>query len=316
MLKYLAILLPLLFPLHSAAQNGKLLERTPYAVPQPFVADARERIPDLDTVLARVSLSRITYLSDGLKVTGYLAMPLGDGPFPCVIYNRGGNREFGRISEGQLTNYIARMASWGYVVVGSQYRGNDGGEGHDEFGGADVDDVLHLLPVLAQVAGADTSRIGMFGGSRGGLMTYLALARTQRIKAAAVQAGMSDAFASASARPDMDSAVFAQVMPRYAVARDSVLASRSPVRWADKLCKTTPILILHGTSDWRVEPAQSLAMAEALLRCRHPFRYFLFEGADHSLSEFREEANDATRLFLDTYVRDGKAWPSLEPHGN
>lgn len=41
----------------------------------------------------------------------------------------------------------------------------------------------------------------------------------------------------------------------------------------------------------------------------------LFEGGDHSLTEYRSEANAATRDFLDRYVRDGLPWPSMEPHG-
>jgi hypothetical protein len=33
------------------------------------------------------------------------------------------------------------------VVVASQYRGNGGGEGHEEFGGAEVHDILNLIPL-------------------------------------------------------------------------------------------------------------------------------------------------------------------------
>jgi dienelactone hydrolase len=72
------------------------------------------------------------------------------------------------------------------VVVGSQYRGAAGSEGKDEFGGADLNDVMNLLPLLEALPNADPSRIGMAGFSRGALMTYLALTKTDRIKAAVV----------------------------------------------------------------------------------------------------------------------------------
>jgi dipeptidyl aminopeptidase/acylaminoacyl peptidase len=300
---------------HVFAQDGKLVERIPYSIPDSIIAKVRYDTSDIDQLLAQVDVYRITYLSDGLKVKGYLAEPAKEGRYPSVIFNRGGNRDFGMINDRMLLYYLMHMASWGYVVVGSQYRGNDGGEGQDEFGGSDVDDVLNLLPLLAQLPEADTARIGMFGGSRGGLMTYLALTCTPRIKAAVVRAGLTDAFRSVAERPNMGTMVFAEMIPGYALDRDSVLLTRSPVRWAERLCPTTPILIEHGTGDWRVSPRDALDMADALYVCKHPFRLLMLEGADHGLSEFRDEADRATHSFLDNYVRDGAQWPSLEPHG-
>ena len=297
------------------AQDGHLLERTPFEWPKEFVDEMRTSMPEVDSLLAAVNVYRINYLSDGLKVKGFLAEPAKAGRYPSIIYNRGGNREFGKIGPGQLLFHVVNIARWGYVVVASQYRGNDGGEGQEEFGGADVNDVLNLLPVLGQVPSADTARIGMFGGSRGGLMTYLALTRTDRIKAAVVLAGMTDALRSIAERPELGTKVYAEVMPGYEANRDSVLATRSPVQWADRLCPTTPILLLHGTADRRVSPRDAMDMAERLYELKRPFRMLLFEGGDHSLTEHRSEANAATRDFLDRYVRDGLPWPSMEPHG-
>ena len=146
-------------------------------------------------------------------------------------------------------------------------------------------------------------------------MTYLALTRTDRIKAAVVLAGMTDAVRSIAERPEMGTKVYAEVMPGYEANPDSVLATRSPVQWAERLCPITPVLLLHGTADWRVSPRDAMDMADRLFEIKRPFRMVLFEGGDHSLSEFRSEANAATRDFLDRYVRDGLPWPSIEPHG-
>ena len=73
-------------------------------------------------------------------------------------------------------------------MIGSQYRGNMGGEGKEEFGGSDVNDVLNLVPALSHVEKADTTRMGMYGWSRGGMMTYLALTKTNRMRAAIITA--------------------------------------------------------------------------------------------------------------------------------
>ena len=87
---------------------------------------------------------RIKYVSDGLGIVGFLLKPRGEASkFPVMIYNRGGNREFGKITENTLT-YLSYLSSNNYVVLASQYRGNDGGQGREEFGGKDVDDVLNL----------------------------------------------------------------------------------------------------------------------------------------------------------------------------
>ena len=56
-------------------------------------------------------------------------------------------------------------------------------------------------------------------------------------------------------------------------------------------------------------------MAKSLYQNKHPFRFVLFEGGDHGLTEYRTEMLRLTRDWLDHYVRDRQPWPSLEPHG-
>ena len=167
----LAIALPLFLwtTLIAHAQDGKLVQSSPVRIEN---AGPRTR-----ALLDKVDVRSITYLSDGLKVKGYLAAPKEGTKLPCVIYNRGGNRSFGALNDEEAVRLLGRIASWGYVVAASEYRGNQGGEGREEFGGADVDDVLNLIPLLESTPQADASRIGMYGWSRGGMMTYEALTR-------------------------------------------------------------------------------------------------------------------------------------------
>lgn len=299
----------------AAAQDGRLLEATAVTLHPDSVAAMEARAPGARAILDAVEIRSITYLSDGLRVKGYLVAPKAGGKLPCVIYNRGGNREFSALTNRSAALQLGRIASWGYVVVASQYRGNAGGEGAEEFGGADVNDVLNLVPLLEAHPRADASRIGMYGWSRGGMMTYLALARTDRIAAAVVGAGMADAFDNVARRPDMESGVFAELVPGFAKDREAALASRSAVRWADRLAKQTPILLLHGSADWRVHPGEAMRLANRLLELKRPFRLLMLEGGDHGLSEHRAEVNRAAQEWLDRYVRDRKPWPNLEPHG-
>ena len=294
--------------------DGQLLRREPMELPQEVLNENGTPKPEYSH-LKDVRIDTITYMSDGLRVEGHLLRPKAPGPYPCVIYNRGGNREFGANSPLRAAYRLARIASWGYMVAASQYRGNDGGEGQEEFGGAEVDDILNLLPLLASLPEeCDTTRVGMVGSSRGGMMSYLTLARTDRLKATVIMGGMSDSFAEIAARPEMES-VYAELVPDYAAHRDQALLERSAVRWVDSLCKTTPLLLMHGSADWRVPATQALDMADSLLAKQHPFRLILFEGGDHGLSEYRAEVYSQMQMWLDRYVRDGQHWPSLEKHG-
>lgn len=287
---------------------------------------------------AAFRLERIIYASDGLEVEAYLARPTEiTAPLPCVIRLRGGNRNFGAWSDERAYKRLGPMAARGYIVVATQYRGNGqfgslkypgdricpgcdeaiGGKGREEFGGAEVDDVLALIPLLENLPGADAQRLGLFGWSRGGMMTYLTLRASDRFRAAIVGAGVADAVASFAQRPGMATHVYAELIPGWAdsTARQAALEARSAVLWADQLPASTPILLLHGSGDWRVDPTQALDMARALLKARRPFRLVMLEGGDHGLTEYDDEVWHQVYHWLDHYVRDGASWPSLEPHG-
>jgi dipeptidyl aminopeptidase/acylaminoacyl peptidase len=306
-MKYFFFLV-ILFPgVSTYAQDGKILERTRYTV--------SDTVPGASAIMAAVDFYRITYLSDGFKVIGYLAIPKKDGTWPCVIFNRGGNQEFSKITDESFIRAIGPLSSKGYVVVASQYRGNDGGEGKEEFGGQDVHDVLNLLPLLGHCKQADTGRIGMFGWSRGGMMTYLALTKTTKIKAAVVGSGLTDLVKTLEARPGFDS-LWSTMIPGYAQNKTAALQQRSATYFAEKINRTTPILILQGSADWRVPTGQVLDLVNKFYQLKQPCRFILYEGGQHSLIEHRTNYYQQMIDWFDTYLRDKKTWPDMTPHGN
>lgn len=298
-----------------SAQDGRVLKKEVLVLPDNVVSFVIKYAPALAVKLDSINFYKISYLSDGLKVTGYVAEPKAPGKYPCIISNRGGNRDFGQWNTAGVAIFLGNMASWGYVVIASQYRGVDGGEGQEEFGGNDVHDVLNLVPALAYFAKADTSRIGIEGGSRGGMMTYLALKKSCRFKAASVIAGVANSFRNIQDRPDMDTFVYGELVPHYQQEKEIQLKARSAVFWADSMCKTTPLLIMHGSADWRVHVEESLELVQKLVAFKHPVRFILYEGADHSISEFRKESLSEIRRHFDYYVRDGGKLPDMKLHG-
>lgn len=261
-----------------------------------------------------VETFKISYLSDDLNIKGYLSKPKEAGFYPCIIYNRGGNRDFSKLTDKRAANLLGKLASYGYVVIASNYRGNDGGEGKEEFGGSDINDVLSLFQVLEEIESADTNRIGMFGWSRGGMMTYLALAKTDKLKAVVVGGAASDL--TMLDRPEMEENVFAELIPNYTENKEIELKKRSAIFWVEKFPKDVPILMLHGSSDWRVKATQSLNLAIEFEKHRIPYRLKIFEGADHSISQFRDEADDDVMQWFERFLKNGETLPNTSFNGN
>lgn len=265
--------------------------------------------------LDNIDIYAIKYLSDGLKINGLLVKPKKQGKYPCIIYNRGGNRDFGalKIAHGAIT--LGQIAQKGYVVIASQYRGNAGSEGNEEFGGKDVNDITVLTEVLKEVNDADTDKIGMYGWSRGGMMTYIALTKSNKIKAAVVGGAVSDNFRLIKDRPEMETAVLSELIPDYENNKNSELEKRSAIKWADKFPKNVPILMLHGNSDWRVKSEQSLTLALELEKNRVPYRLIIFEGGDHGIFEHKKEVNEQVLKWFDKYLKNDTKLPNMKYHG-
>jgi dipeptidyl aminopeptidase/acylaminoacyl peptidase len=90
---------------------------------------------------------------------------------------------------------------------------------------------------------------------------------------------------------------------------------RSVIAWAEKLCKTTPLLVLHGTGDRRVAPEHALHIGLALQKIHHPYKLVMFENADHILSGRRKEGDAEIRVWVDAYVKNLAPLPKTGPHG-
>jgi dipeptidyl aminopeptidase/acylaminoacyl peptidase len=254
-------------------------------------------------VLDKTITEKITYLSDGLKVKGYISYPIEKSKkYSCVIWNRGGIGNKGAIDSFTARGVYGQLASWGYIVFATQYRGNDGGEGKDEFGGDDVNDVLNLIPLADEIENADTTRWGIEGWSRGGMMTYLALTKTKIFKCAVVSGGIANLRCSSDESPFMRR-LYEATMGKYKGEEFyEKCESRSIVKFADKLSKETPILIIHGTADERVLPHDSMDLSYKLLELKIPFRLVMLEDGDHFMKKHRKEVDEMRRKWFEKYL--------------
>ena len=263
-----------------------------------------------DEVVENTVTEKITYISElpaskgsGLKVKGYIAYPKDKSKkHPCVIWNRGGIGNKGTIDSFTARGLFGQIASWGYVVFASQYRGHDGGEGNDEFGGNDVDDVLNLIPLADGIENADTKKWGIEGWSRGGMMTYLSLTKTDIFKCAIVNGGIANLRCSSDESPFMRR-LYEATMGKYKEKEFyEKCESRSIVKFADRLSKKTPLLIIHGTHDERVLPHDSIDLSYELLKYKIPFRLVMLEGGDHFNKKHRKEVDEMRRMWFKKFL--------------
>ena len=234
---------------------------------------------------------RIQYLSDGLKVVGYVVKPRDpEGRrYPVIIYNRGGLQDIGKIDVANILDFY-ELAANGFVVLASQYRGNDGGEGLEQFGGADVGDVVTLVSLASSLPYADPKNIFFYGLSRGGMMTFLALARGVTVNAAAVVGGIYDLQGLMESTKQRMPGVANRVMkliPDYSSRGAAALAERSVLQWPEKLA--VPLLMIHGADDEEVPVSQALAFAARLSSLRKEYQLIVYSKEIHEALNNRRD---------------------------
>ena len=248
-------------------------------------------------------VEKITYLSDGLKVKGYIAYPAEKkDKVPCIIWNRGGLKESGAIDTFTARGIYGQIASWGYVVFASQYRGNSGGEGEEQLGGEDVNDVLNLIPLAEEISQADTARWGIEGWSRGGMMTYLTLRKNGNFKCAVLAGAISSLKMSADENPGV-AENYKLIVRGENFNRE--LEKRSALNFDGEL-PSIPYLLMHGGADETVSPVQSIEMAKRLNSRKTPYRLVIFEGGDHYLKTHRKEVEQLKKQWYDKFLRGSK----------
>ena len=132
------------------------------------------------------------YPSDGLRITGMLNRPRGDGPFPVVILNHG-YYPLDVYQTGNGSKLAADyLASRGFLTLAPDFRSHaDSDDAPNQFRAGHVIDVLNLIPLAQRLPSAQTGKVGMWGHSNGGAITAKAMVITDQIAAAVIYAPAS-----------------------------------------------------------------------------------------------------------------------------
>lgn len=266
----------------------------------------------LKKITSKNPVYRFTYKVNKKHVTGYLSAPNKLNNNPCLIHLRGGTGEFGKLTARGILKNLVEFSEHGYVVIATQYPGVEGGGGRDTFGGEDdIQSIIELKKILQSISGVNSKKIGVKGHSRGGLMVYMLLRKVRWINAAVIIGGPTNQLRQAKER---DGWREHQINLWGKSKKESV--SRSPLLWVNKIFRKTPLLVMHGSADWRVNPLDSVEICAAFIKEKIPHKFILYEGADHSISEFKKESFSEILNWFDRYVKNDARLPNLSPHGD
>ncbi|HEV7505959.1 MAG TPA: S9 family peptidase [Thermoanaerobaculia bacterium] len=257
----------------------------------------------------------ITYKSfDGKEIHAFVQKPAdfdAKKKYPLILNIHGGpHSAYGYT----FFHEMQWMAAKGYVVIypnprGSSTYGQDFGNIIQyEFPGDDAKDLLAGVDEMVKRGIADPKRLGVTGGSGGGILTNWIVTQTDRFAAAAAQrsiASWADFWYTA------DFTLFRPSWFRGAPWEDPQdFARRSPITYAVKI--TTPLMLIEGEADYRTPPsAGGEQMFRALKYMKKPVVMVRFPGESHELSRSGQPWHRIERLrhimaWMDKYLQGKK----------
>ncbi len=246
--------------------------------------------------------------ADGWEIHGQLFMPSGQGAArrPAMIFVHGGPSRQMLLGWHYMYYYHNAygfnqyLASRGYVVLSVNFRSGIGyGRGfrmalkRGPRGASEYQDVVAAAQYLRGRSDVDPARIGIWGGSYGGYLTAMALARNSDLFAAGVDLhGVHDWSAFRRGEPGS---------PRQAEAE--VARESSPVA-AVKTWRS-PVLLIHGDDDRNVAFSQTVDLAARLREQKVPFEQIVFPDEIHDFLLHRHwmEIYAAAAKFLERYLK-------------
>ncbi|MDX1670745.1 MAG: S9 family peptidase [Balneolaceae bacterium] len=253
---------------------------------------------------------------DGKVLQGLLIYPLNyeEGKrYPLITKVHGGPES--HYDHGWLTSYSDPgqvAAAEGYAIFYPNYRGSTGRgvefamSSQGDLAGAEFDDIVDGVDHLIELGMADPEKVGVTGGSYGGYATgWMATRYTERFAAGVMFVGISDNI-SKWGTSDIPEELYL-VHARQRIWDDyQFFLERSPIYHAGKA--QTPLLIMAGKEDTRVDPGQSYELYRHIkTRTDTPVRLVLYPGEGHgnSRATARLDYNLRMMRWFNRYLKAG-----------
>jgi len=246
---------------------------------------------------------------DGTIISAFLWMPFNlarDGNAPGVVLPHGG-------PDSQMLDRFnptaAALASRGFVCIAPNVRGSTGygrafqGADHKDLGGGDLKDEIAGARFAEATGYVDARKIGMTGGSYGGYMTLMALAKTPNLWAAGVdEYGVID-WQAMLLHEDAPDRQYEESLLGDPVKDKGVYAASSPLTYMKNA--TAPLLVLQGDNDARVTRDQADKVVGMMKSNGRTVDAHFYPGEGHGFFK-REDQIDAlerTVAWMEKYLK-------------
>jgi len=309
---------------YSATQDGSkmaVLLSTPTKIDDVFLVNSRSGAMDQIThanaeLFAKLHLTEpemIWYKSfDGRRIQAWVQRPPdfeAGKKYPLILDIHGGpHSAYGYIFDHEFQ----WMAAKGYVVLYPNPRGST--SYGQEFGniiqyaypGDDFKDLMAGVDELIARGWVDPQKLGVTGGSGGGVLTNWVIGHTDRFKAAVSQRSIAD---WAGFWYTADFSEFTPMWFRGAPwEQEADFKARSPITYIQNV--HTPLMLIEGESDLRTPSADGgEQMFRALKYLKRTAVMVRFPGETHELSRSGKPVHRVERLenilaWFDKYLMD------------
>ena len=249
---------------------------------------------------------QVTYRGGGLTISGRIAIPEGEGPFPAIVLAHGYIDPSIYVNGQGMTREREWFANHGYIALHVDYR-NHADSDDTAIGEADLrmgytEDVVNAVLALRAWDGpVDDDRMAVGGRSMGGGVVYNVLvAQPGLVDAGVVWAPVSsdavDNYNRWIAHDPVRADIVEAIDQRYGLPRDS------PKFWDNISARTyfdqitEPVLIHHGTADDTCPLRWSRETARLMER----------DGVDVTLVEYPGEGHAFGPQFFASMERTGR----------
>jgi dipeptidyl aminopeptidase/acylaminoacyl peptidase len=247
---------------------------------------------------------------DKLDIPAYLTLPPSSSgtKLPLVVLVHGGPY-FVR-DNWQFNSEVQFLASRGYAVLQPQFRGSAGFGSHlfragwKTWGLAMQDDLSDGVRSLTEKGLIDPARVCIMGASYGGYAALMGVAKDPDLYRCAIDlAGVSDIRLMFSiGYSDFANSLWADFGMKELIGDPDTMEAQfiatAPTEQAGKI--KAPVLLAHGSEDYRVPIKHAEKMRDALKAADKPFEWHVYSGEGHGLmkAENRYAYYRAVEAFL------------------
>jgi dipeptidyl aminopeptidase/acylaminoacyl peptidase len=226
----------------------------------------------------------------GLTIEGWVMKPFGyvaGKKYPLVLYVHGGPHS--RYDEGWFDEFQS-LAGAGVMVLYTNPRGSSG-SGADftyvtrgRWFAEDYKDLMQATDIAARRADVDSTRMGVTGGSYGGVMTAWVTSHTNRYKAAEADRMISNWWSWYGASDVQGLTEFEFFGKPW--ENPAMYDSLSPIRYVKNV--KTPTLMVQSEEDFRTPMADADQWFMALKKQGVPVEWVRYPRSNHDLSRTGE----------------------------